>query len=136
MRVKNTIFTALAAGIIFLSGMVILGKNAVVKPEAMNNKIDKWNRTAKVTCEQVAKGDKQVKSDLLLLQMIGCLTLNNTNAKVDDRADLFLNRKDEWEYVMPCEVRREILNFGEKQQHRIREPSVNLIYTIERSDGG
>lgn len=143
MRVKNTLFTAIAAGIVFLSGMVILGKNTLTKKEHSKKDYTPINNTHNTAHEKVKvdipvneKGQKtQGKDEHLLLQMVNeMLQARNTNA-VNFGMRKVVSIRGEGRVVSNDTLHRRVTIQDQKSACKIREPSGSLSMQVVNRSG-
>lgn len=149
MGVKNTLFTALAAGIIFLSGMVILGKNTLLKKDTLKKAYVPIKTEQIVHKEEDRKVEKlhnkkveqklQEDSALVLLQMVNKLIQEKASGKVNYTINRMMRNHGGIRLAMGQGEEGKLLVYGDKQLHRIREPSVGVIegqFKVQDSDKG
>lgn len=142
MRIKNTILTAIAAGIAFLGGIMMLGKNPFRKkekvkkdyvdmPKSLKESTLEEEMNIKQRYEQLDKKLNKQEEEEKVLEMLRMVILDAQKEKVAKYKSVVerpyrIKRVDK-EYI----AHRRIVTQNQKQLHNIREPSAkNQIQSV------
>lgn len=153
MRVKNTLFTAITAGIIFLSGIVILGKNTLMKrhaakkdyipvqgeqnentkeslkkeeriTELLHNKQEELALATKDETSIEATNLERNNEKVILLQKVNQLVQSRQTGKINYTINKLARKYEGKRMEKLTQAEHPMLTHQEKMGYKIREPSI------------